>query len=206
MTSGGSEINLIHTNWSWKTGSAVEFRVRFVGFSGDISVSFCNKNEANSIFIIVRPSPKWFKGLISTNQAYRICKRAEELKNAVCESKRRTMAGLIFMEQCQHEHRQIKAALRKFSTAVLFLPLKLKPESWSAILLADAAMKSVKNLPKDRAGFPRNFHGRPDLIPAQSTLWDTKARPSSHCTFIAAECSDSHFRVSAAEQQLFNGW
>ena len=115
ITNVGLEMDLIHTNWSCKTGSSVEFRVRFVGFDGDISVLFCNKNEANSIFIIVLPSPKWFEGLISINQAYRVCKRAEELSNAVHESKRRTMAGLIFVEQCQQEHRQIKSALRKLN-------------------------------------------------------------------------------------------
>jgi hypothetical protein len=130
MTSGGLEIELMHSNWCWKAGSAVEFRVRFVGYDGDILVLFCNKNEPNSLFIVVRPSPKWFEGLVSINQAYRICKRAEELSNALNDSKRRTMASLIFVEQCQQEHRKIKAALRKFfSTAFIFFPMTLNRDS-----------------------------------------------------------------------------
>lgn len=120
MTSGGLEIELMHSSWCWKAGSAVEFRVRFVGYDGDILVSFCNKNEPNSLFIIVRPSTKWFEGLVAINQAYRICKRAEELSNSLNDSKRRTMASLIFVEQCQQEHRKIKAALRKFFKQLLF--------------------------------------------------------------------------------------
>ena len=120
MTSGGLEIELMHSNWCWKAGSAVEFRVRFVGFDGDILVSFCNKSELNSLFITVCPSPKWFESLVSINQAHRICKRAEELSNALNDSKQRTMASLIFAEQCQQEHRKIKAALRKFFQKPLF--------------------------------------------------------------------------------------
>ena len=120
MTSGGLDIEPMHSNWCWKAGSAVEFRVRFVGWEGDFSVLFCNKNEPTSLFIIVRPSPKWFEGLVSINQAYRICKRAEELSNALNDSKRRTMYSLIFAEQCQQEHRKIKAALRKFFQKPLF--------------------------------------------------------------------------------------
>jgi|GEM_PF-5800313 len=120
MTSGGLEIELMHSNWCREAGSAVEFRVRFVGYDGDILVSFCNRNEPTSLFIIVRPSPKWFEGLVSINQAYRLCKRAEELSNALNDSKQRTMSGLIFVEQCQQEHRNIKAALRKFFQQPLF--------------------------------------------------------------------------------------
>jgi hypothetical protein len=120
MTSGGLEIELMHSNWCMIAGSDVQFRVRFVGYDGDILVSFCNRNEPTSLFIIVRPSPKWFEGLVSINQAYRLCKRAEELSNALNDSKQRTMSGLIFVEQCQQEHRNIQAALRKFFQQPLF--------------------------------------------------------------------------------------
>ena len=120
MTGGGLDMELLRSSWCREHGSSVEFRVRFVGYDGEISISFYNKNEPYSLFIIVRPSPKWFEGLIGINQAYRVCKRAEELSNTLNDSKRRVMASLIFVEQCQQEHRKIKAALCKLFQQLLF--------------------------------------------------------------------------------------
>ena len=120
MTGGGLKMELLRSSWCREHGSSVEFRVGFVGYDGEISISFYNKNEPYSLFITVRPTPKWFEGLIGINQAYRVCKRAEELSNALNDSKRRVMASLIFVEQCQQEHRRIKAALCKLFNSFYF--------------------------------------------------------------------------------------
>ena len=114
MTKGGLETELMHSRWCLKGGSSVEIRVRYLGFDGDISITFYNKNEPNSLYITVQPSPQWFEGVIGINQAYRVCKYAEELSNALNHAKQRTMTSLILTEKCQQEYQLIKAELREF--------------------------------------------------------------------------------------------
>jgi hypothetical protein len=127
-------LELISSHWSLKNGSDIQFKLRVKDFKGHLDVHFSNRNEPNSLYILIHPSEAWYDGIISVHQALRICKRAEQLSNCLIDSKQRTMSSIILVDQLKAEHRNIHLELRESSIPSIFHSVLFNCSSKSRIL------------------------------------------------------------------------